>query len=42
MKTIESLLEKATTKGGFHELEKDEAKMLSKLFQLAEKSKDMK
>lgn len=40
MKTIESLLEKATTKGGFHEREKDEAKMLSELSHLDENFED--
>jgi antitoxin component HigA of HigAB toxin-antitoxin module len=40
MKTIESLLEKATSKGGFHNLEKDESTMLSKLSQLAENYED--
>lgn len=40
MKTIESLLEKATVKGGFHELAKDEAAMLSNLSKLAEDYED--
>jgi len=40
MKTVESLLEKAITKGGFHELEKDETKMLSELSHLAENYED--
>lgn len=40
MTTIESLLEKATTKGGFHKLGKDEATLLAKLSQLAENYED--
>jgi HTH-type transcriptional regulator / antitoxin HigA len=40
MKTIESLLEKATVIGGFHELSKEEAMMLSSLSELAEAWED--
>ncbi|WP_194776848.1 helix-turn-helix domain-containing protein [Pararhodonellum marinum] len=40
MKTIESLLEKATAIGGFHELAKEEAMMLSTLSELAEAYED--
>lgn len=40
MKTIESLLEKATAIGGFHELAKEEAMMLSTLSELAEEYED--
>lgn len=40
MTTIESLLEKATKKGGFHELAKDEAAMLSNLSRLVEAYED--
>ncbi|WP_194974714.1 helix-turn-helix domain-containing protein [Aquiflexum lacus] len=40
MKTIESLLEKATALGGFHELAKEEAMMLSTLSELAEAYED--
>lgn len=40
MTTIESLLEKATEKGGFHELAEDEAAMLSRLSKMAEDYED--
>jgi antitoxin component HigA of HigAB toxin-antitoxin module len=40
MKTIDSLLEKATAKGGFHELSKDESEMLSELSKMAETYED--
>ncbi|WP_373492898.1 type II toxin-antitoxin system HigA family antitoxin [Aquiflexum sp.] len=40
MKTIESLLEKATAIGGFHELAKEEAMLLSTLSELAEAYED--
>ncbi len=40
MKTIESLLEKATAAGGFHKLAKDEAAMLSVFSKLAETYED--
>jgi HTH-type transcriptional regulator / antitoxin HigA len=40
MKTVESLLEKATVKGGFHELSKEESMMLSSLSELAENYED--
>lgn len=40
MKTIESLLEKATKSGGFHKLEKDESNMLDKFSKLAEAYED--
>jgi HTH-type transcriptional regulator / antitoxin HigA len=40
MKTIESLLEKATAKGGFHELSKDESEMLAQLSKIAESYED--
>ncbi len=40
MKTVESLLEKATLKGGFHKLTKGETKMLSDLSKLAEAYED--
>jgi HTH-type transcriptional regulator / antitoxin HigA len=40
MKTIESLLEKATAKGSFHDLEKDEAKMLSYFSRFSENYED--
>jgi antitoxin component HigA of HigAB toxin-antitoxin module len=40
MKTIESLLEKATAKGGFHELSKGESEMLAQLSKIAESYED--
>jgi HTH-type transcriptional regulator / antitoxin HigA len=40
MKTIESLLDKATKKGGFHLLEKEEAALLANLSKLAEAYED--
>ncbi|WP_158856446.1 hypothetical protein [Lunatibacter salilacus] len=40
MKTNESLFEKATKKGGFHKLGKDEAALLAELSQLAENYED--
>lgn len=40
MKTIESLLDKATQAGGFHMLPADEATMLAKLSKLAEAYED--
>lgn len=40
MKTIETLLDKATKKGGFHLLEKSEAQLLTNLSKLAEAYED--
>lgn len=40
MKTIETLLEKATHIGGFHKLSKDEAAMLADLSKVAEAYED--
>ena len=40
MKTIETLLDKATRKGGFHMLNKDESALLAKMSSLAEKYED--
>lgn len=40
MKTIETLLEKATKLGGFHMLPKDESEMLAKLSKLAGNHED--
>ena len=40
MKTIESLLEKATAKGGFHELSTGESEMLAQLSKIAESYED--
>lgn len=40
MKTIETLLTKVTTTGGFHMLPKDESAMLEKLSKLAEAYED--
>lgn len=40
MKTIETLLEKATDLGGFHMLPKEESDMLAKLSRLAERYED--
>lgn len=40
MQTIESLLEKATKKGGFHHLSKEEGNLLASLSKLAESYED--
>ena len=40
MKTIETLLDKATKAGGFHKLSKDEAAMLARLSKQAEAYED--
>ena len=40
MKTIETLLEKATRSGGFHQLPKEESVMLARFSKLAEEYED--